>query len=305
MSWKGIFYINIPFGIIAIILALVYLKPDKGRRDLPRFDILGFVLLAGSLTALLWVAELLGKGTGKMTELWPIAVGGLLAFAAYCLHNRRRAHAVIDLSILQFRLFRTNILGAAPLRIAIAANPFLLPLLFQLGFGLSPLTSGLLAAASAVGSLCTRAVVKPALTYLNLKLMLVVSTVLTAFCYASYAFFTETTPHWLIFLTLFIAGLFASLCMVSLNTLGFGSIPDDRKSHAVSLLAMAQQLFAGFGVVTASWLLSLAVRARGGDTTQIFKQDFSAAFVVIGGIAMVSAFVFMRIDSREEEGQTI
>ena len=66
---------------------------------------------------------------------------------------------------------------------------------------------------------------------------------------------------------------------------------------------MAQQ-FAGFGVLTASWLLSLAVRAGGGDATQVFEQDFSAAFV-IGGIAMVWVFVFRQIDSREEKGQTI
>jgi MFS family permease len=301
-SWRWIFFVNIPFGVAAVLLAILFVDRIPPAERAPRFDVVGFLLMALGLASLMSGLETLGKGIASQWITVPAALAGLAALGLYALHSFRHEEPAIDLRILSFRTFRTNVLGAAPLRMALSAVPFVLPLMLQLGFGLSPLTAGLFAATSALGALGTRLVVRRAIEHLNVRHMLLAGTGLIVLLYAAYSLFTAATPHPLMLAMIFLAGLLASLCMVSLNTLGMVEVPRERTSHATALLTMAQQVASAAGVVVAASLLGFFSWWHGGDGVHLLKQDFSAAFVAIALIAALSLPAFARLSARESGG---
>lgn len=299
-SWRWIFLVNIPFGMLAILMAVLFVKDEPPLATAPiPFDTRGFAMLAVGLGTLLVAMETAGKAMAPLWVSGLAAASGALALTAYYRHGRNRAHPLIDLGILRYRTFRTNVLGAMPLRVAIGASPFLLPLMLQLGFGLSPLQSGTLTVATAIGALATRIVMKRAIHDLGFRRLLLVATVLTSLFYLSYSLFSPTTPHLLMFCTMMAGGLISSLCMVTLGTLGFSQVPKLRMSHATALSTMIQQLSVSFGVVLGATLVSVASWSHGGDGVHLQARDFSPAFVVIGVLTLLSLVSFVRLDPQE------
>ncbi|CAN5709088.1 MFS transporter [soil metagenome] len=300
-SWRWIFLVNIPFGVLSIVLALRFI--DEQPRDpltrQARFDIVGFVLLAIALSGLLGALELTGK---SLVAAWITALVGAVGIAAswfYYLRSRDHSNPIIDLKILRYSAFRASVVGGMPLRIAIGASPFLLPLMLQLGFGLSPLASGSITVASAIGALATRGLMSRVIRRFEFRTILVSATVLTSICYASYGLFTPNTPHALMFCTLMVGGLVNSMGMVSLTTLGFSSIPKRGMSHATTLSSMAQQLSVSFGVVLGATLVGLTAWLHSGDSTHLTARDFSPTFFAIGMITMLSLVWFLKLDEHE------
>ena len=301
-SWRWIFLINVPFGLLGVLLAWRLLPADRDNADAgPRapFDGWGFVLLALGLTGTLGAFELMGKDVLPAAATAAIGLAGAAALVTYWRHSRRVAHPLIDLSILRFSRFRTAIVGGMPLRVAIGASPFLLPLMLQLGFGLSPLASGLLTVATAIGSLATRVVMTRAIGRFGFRRLLIGATLATSACYAAYGLFTPQTPHVLMFVTLMLGGLVNSMVMVSMQTLGFSQIPPPRMSHATALSAMAQQLSLSVGVVLGAALVTAAAWWHGGHPGMPQAQDFSPAFVFIGLMTMISLLYFVRLGEGE------
>jgi hypothetical protein len=230
---------------------------------------------------------------------WSLAGVGLLALCAYGWRSRRRAHPLIDLRVLGHPTYRASIVGGTPLRIAIGASPFLLPLMLQLGFGLSPLQSGLLTVATAIGSLATRTVMATAIRRIGFRSLLVGATALTSLFYMSYGLFRPGTPHLLMFGTMLLGGLVNSMGMVAMQTLGFSAIPKPLMGDATTLSSMAQQLSVSFGVVLGAALVGAAAWWRGGDPAQLAAHDFSPAFFVVGTMTLISMLFFMRLDADE------
>lgn len=301
-SWRWIFFVNIPFGVLAVLLALVFVNDTEEAAAPVPFDTKGFLLLALGLSALLGALETAGKA---VVPIWLSLLGagfGSLALLLYYLHGRCQAHPIIDLSILNFRTFRANVVGGMPLRIAIGASPFLLPLMLQLGFGLSPLESGLLTVATAIGGLATRVVMKRVIGSFGFRQLLIGATVLTSLFYISYSQFSPSTPHLLMFCTMMMGGLVNSMCMVALGALGFTEIPKTRMSHATALSSMAQQLSVSFGVVLGASLVSAVTWWHGGDALHLQSRDFSPAFVVVGLLTMLSLYSFVQLHPKEGAG---
>lgn len=298
-TWRWIFLVNVPFGLLGIALALSFLPaPQRGGPApvQPPFDGIGFCLLALGLTCVLGATELAGKGLVSGALEWVVAGCGVLALAGYGWRSRRLAEPLIDLRILRHPTYRASIVGGMPLRIAIGASPFLLPLMMQLGFGLSPLESGMITVATAIGSLATRVVVARTIGYVGFKPLLLGTTVTTSLLYASYSLFTPATPHALIFATLMLGGLVNSMGMVALQTLGFSEIPKPCLSHATTLASMAQQLSLSLGVLMGATLLAWAAHWRGGDPAHLQPGDFAPAYWCIGAMTMLSLLWFVRLD---------
>jgi EmrB/QacA subfamily drug resistance transporter len=290
-SWRWIFLLNVPLGLLAILLALKYVA-DTAERVRQPFDLLGFLLLAVGLAGLVSALETAGRGL--VPEAVPLAMGciGALATAGYLLHSRVRAEPIIDLRLLRFSSYRTAVLGGMPLRIAIGASPFLLPLMLQLGFGLSPLKSGMISVATAVGSMGTRTVVAWAIRQFGFRQLLIGATAVTSLMYCSYALFRPTTAHALMFVTLMIGGLFNSLAMVTLNTVGYSEIPKPRMSGATALSSMFQQLSISLGVAAGASLIALTAWLHGDSTGYLAARDFYPAFLVIGLTTLCSLLFF-------------
>jgi len=298
-NWRWIFLVNIPFGLLAIALTLAFVRDDPPAVDPVPFDFGGFGLMALGLSLMLGALETAGRAMVPVAVSWLAALLGAVLLWLYTRHGRQRAHPLIDLAILRHRTFRLSVFGGLPLRIAIGAAPFLLPLMLQLGFGLSPLASGMLTMATSVGALGTRVVMAQAIQRFGFRSLLIGAAVLSSLFYLGYSLFTPATPHLLLFVVLMLSGLVTSMCMICLGTLGFSEIPASRMSHATALSTMAQQVSLSFGVVLGAALLGAASFWHGGNGTDLQAGDFSPAFIVLGLVNVLSLWWFVRLDPQE------
>ncbi|WP_158905478.1 MFS transporter [Burkholderia sp. L27(2015)] len=295
VSWRWIFLLNIPFGVLGVVMARIFIAKDGPEATLDPFDHRGFVLSAAGLVGLVGGFETAGKGLLPGAATLLMIAFGALALWVFERSSREHSTPIINLRLLKFPTYRTGVLGGMPLRIAIGASPFLLPLMFQLGFGLSPLLSGFLSLAPAVGSLSTRALIAGAIKRIGFRWLLVSATGLTAAFYASYGLFRPTTSHVLIFVVLLLGGLFNSAAMVTLNTLGYSDIPAPSMSRATALAGMAQQLSISMGVAFASTLVTGAAWLHGASADHLSARDFSPAFVVVGAVTLISVWSFLKL----------
>ena len=146
LSWHWIFLINVPIGVLGVILVLRYIPDYSGAPGQP-LDIPGLLLSGVALGGLVFGFEVLGHGL--LPRQWALLLigGGLLSAWLYVLHARRTTHPLIDFSLLKIPTFAVSFWGGNLMRIGSASQPFLLVLLFQLCFGLNPLQAGLLSVA--------------------------------------------------------------------------------------------------------------------------------------------------------------
>ncbi|MGH8782591.1 MFS transporter [Paraburkholderia sp.] len=297
-SWRWIFLLNVPFGVIGVLAALAFID-DTYEPVFERFDLAGFVMLSTGLVGLVGGLDTVGRGLVPPVVTLVFVGAGALSLLAYWRYSRARSDAIIDPGILRYRAYRTAVLGGMPLRIAIGASPFLMPLMLQLGFGLSPLQSGSLSVATAIGSLSVRAVMTSAIRRVGFRTLLIGATSLTGCFYACYGLFRPDTPHLLIFVVLLFGGLFNSLGMVTLNTLGYSDMPKPKMSRATALSSMAQQLSISLGVAFGATLVALTARFYGGSVAHLVARDFSPAFMVVGALTLCSLFFFVRLSPDE------
>jgi len=184
-------------------------------------------------------------------------------------------------------------IGGFLFRMGLGALPFLLPLMLQVGFGLDPLSSGLLTFASAAGAMTMKMTAVHIIRTLGFRIVLVGDAVISAAFLFGYSLFRPDTPHLVIFLALLAGGFFRSLQMTSINTLSYAEVPPAMLSRATSLTSMAQQLSQTVGVATGALLLQLAVALRGG--TELVAADFYPAFIGVAMISLLSVPFFFRM----------
>jgi EmrB/QacA subfamily drug resistance transporter len=304
-SWRWIFFINIPIGVLGIILVnlLVADLKETGRRP---FDFGGFVLTGAGLAALAFGFENIGRGA-----MPPAAVITLLALGGGCTvlylrHATRVSHPIIDLALMKIPTYASAIIGGFLFRMGLGALPFLLPLMLQVGFGLDALSSGLLTFASAAGAMTMKMSAAWIIRTLGFRVVLVGDAVISALFLFGYSLFRPGTPHIVIFVALLVGGFFRSLQMTSINTLGYADVPRAMLSRATSLTSMAQQLSQTAGVASGALLLQLMLILRGGSA--LVAADFYPAFAGVAMISLCSVPFFARIApdaGAEVSGRTV
>jgi len=288
-SWHWIFLINIPIGILGIYLVLRFISEVKDAQA-PRLDAVGFVLSAACLAMIVSAFEALGHGLLPWPWLVALVVTGTLAGVAYVWHARRVPHPIIDLSLMKIQTFKVSVLAGNLCRFAVGATPFLLAVLLQVGFGLSPFAAGMITFASAAGALLMKFVASPILTRFGFRRTLTINALLTGVFIAVCALFDSTTPGWLMITALLLGGFFRSLQFTGVNTLTYADIAPDQMSRASSFSAMAQQLGVSLGVGVAAVTLNLSMSARGATT--LATSDVALGFIVIGVFAALSSLSF-------------
>nr|WP_246448191.1 MFS transporter [Novosphingobium flavum] len=299
-SWRWIFLVNIPLGALILALALIYVPKVPREDKVPPFDLAGLLMLALGLGAMLGGLETMGKGMASLATSLALTLGGTAVLVAYAFYSLRQEHPAIDLRILRYRTFRANVVGALPMRCSASGVPFLLPLLFQIGFGLSAVLSGFIATGQAVGSLVTRPFMRQALKAMRFRTLLVGSGTAAAIFFASFGLMSASMSLWAIYALVVAAGLVSSICMVSLNAVGFVGIPRERSSHAAAMLVMVQQLSAALGVVLSAAMLTFVDHWRGGDGTGFEAGDFGLTFLAVGLFAALSLWPFAQLDDTTE-----
>ena len=291
-SWRWIFFINIPIGVLGIVLVnlLVSDLKETGRRPLDRA---GFVLTGIGLASLAFGFENVGRGTLPIIGVVSLLAVGVICLMAYLRHARRVSHPIIDLALFSIPTYASASLGGFLFRMGLGALPFLLPLMLQVGFGLSALNSGLLTFASAAGAMLMKTSAVRILRALGFRIVLVGDAVISAAFLFGYSLFRPDTPHLVIFLALLIGGFFRSLQMTSINTLSYADVPASMLSRATSLSSMAQQLSQTAGVATAALMLHTVLTLRGGTT--LAAADFYPVFVGVALISLLSVPFFLKM----------
>lgn len=246
-SWHWIFFINVPLGLAAIILSLRII-PDIRETERRSFDLSGFITTSVAMVSLVTAMERLGD---RQPQIWPTLALAALGFG--CLlysirHFRRAAAPMVRLDALQVPTFRVTMYGGSLFRASISAVPFLLPLLFQVGFGMDPFHSGLLVLAVFVGNLTIKPATTPLIRWLGFRRLLLINGALNVCSLLACALLTPQTPVWAIMLILYLGGVFRSIQFTGVSTLAFADVPAAQMSDANTLFSTASQLAVGLGI---------------------------------------------------------
>jgi EmrB/QacA subfamily drug resistance transporter len=289
-SWRWIFWINIPIGILGITLATRYIE-NMREESVPPLDLKGFVLSGIGLAGLAFGLTTIGQAFMPISiSLAMLGIGAVFLFA-YVLHARVTPFPLLDLKLLSVPTFRASVIGGAIFRIGIGSLPFLLPLMFQIGFGMSPLQSGLLTFAGAIGAMTMRVSVAPILRHFGIKHVVTTNTFIASAVIGACALFRPETPYWIILLVLLAGGFFRALQFSSLNSLAFADIGNSDMSKATSFTSVAQQLSITAGIAIGALTLEAARYLRGDII--LTPADFSWAFVVVALAPIISIFLLL------------
>jgi EmrB/QacA subfamily drug resistance transporter len=291
-SWRWIFFINIPVGILGVLLVNLFVENMREATARP-FDLWGFVLTGIGLASLAFGFEVGGRGALPLPMALLLFVAGAACLLLYARHARRVDHPIIDLALMRIPTFAMSTIGGFLFRMGLGALPFLMPLMLQVGFGLSPLKSGLITFASALGALSNKLLVSAIIRALGFRRVLIGNTVISGAFLFGYALFRPATPHLVIFAALLAGGFFRSLQMTSLNTLAYADVPPPLLSRATSLTSMAQQLARSFGVGTGALLLYVMLAMHGRAVSS--AADFSFALAVVGALSLAAVPFFLRM----------
>ncbi len=289
VDWRWIFFLNIPLGLIATLLAL-RLIPDNGERIERPLDWLGFFIGAIACLAFAYGLNLFGN-----VEVSVPLAGGLVligvafGFATY-LHSRRHPSPLLDLSALGIQTYALSVFGGSLMRAIISTAPFLLPLMFQIGFGLDAFESGLLVLAVFVGNLGIKPLTTPILRTFGFKPVLLGNGLLMAATLVGCAYLTPQTPRFVLLLLLVISGASRSMQFTSFATIAFADVPQAKMSGANTFFSLMFQLSLGMSVAIGAVCLKLASLILGHPSGSLTLADFKVAFLLTAVLVIISLY---------------
>jgi EmrB/QacA subfamily drug resistance transporter len=290
--WRWIFIINVPISVLGLFLVLRHI-PNFRASEVPPFDLRGFALSSFGLSVLMLGLSALGGHLMPLPATLACIAVGVVAVSLYVRYALHAAHPVIDLRLFRRHTFRDGVLIGSLFRIGIQSTPFLLPLLFQVGFGLDPLQSGLLTCATAVGALFVKTISIVVLRRYGFRTVLVVNGALCALIVLTFAAFTATTPHLVVIVLLLLSGCLRSMQFTALQALTFDEIEQTDMSQAASISSMLQRLAQSLGIAIAAYLLQLSGTLQGHDT--LVAADFPPTFIALALLALVAPFLHRRL----------
>ncbi len=285
LDWRWIFYVNVPIGLLGIVLVSLFIEETPIIRGVP-FDGWGMVLSGVALGCLFFGFEFTSHtGDGGVAAI--LLAIGLVAGALYLRHAKRHPAPILDLSLMRVPNFGTSVIAGALTRVTQGAHPFLLPLMLQLGFGLSAAQSGTVTIATAIGSMAMKAFAPAVLRRFGFRDSLIVNGIVASVGYALCAAFRPDWPMPVIFSILVVCGFFMSFQFTAYNTVAFDQIPPERMSAATSFYTTFQQLMLSVGICVAALALHGSILARGHKGTPALG-DFSVAFLIVTAISLAA-----------------
>jgi len=304
-SWHWIFLINIPIGVLGITMALRFFAPIKSAIQEP-FDLTGMVLAGIGVAGIAFGLSVAGLNLLPWIVVGGLIVSGTIAMTLYTMHARRIASPVLDFSLLRLATLRATIYGGFMFRLGIGALPFLLPLLMQIGFGLSPFHSGLVTFSATLGAIGMKAFAPRMIRIFGFRNLTAVNAVISAASLAACALFTVTTPIALIMLILLIGGFFRSLQFTAINTVAYAEVDVAQMSRATTLVAVNQLLAISAGVALGAFSVETTMWLR--HLGELDAASFAPGFIVVALVSAASAWFFWQMPrdaGHEISGQRI
>jgi EmrB/QacA subfamily drug resistance transporter len=291
--WRWIFWINVPIGLLALILATVFIENVR-EEEVGIFDFKGFLFSGLGLACLIFSLAGAGRQLVSAQILLLLAAIGALALLAYVHHARKTPNPLLDLRLLAVPTFRASVTGGSLFRIGIGSISLLLPLMLQIGFGMSAFQSGSITFISSAGALLMKTTAAPILGIFGFRRVLIYDALLSALFLASFGFFTPMTPIALIMGVLLVGGFIRSLEFTSLNAIAYAEIDSSRLSSASTFAAVAQQLSLSLGIAMGAGVLqAIALLEPDGEFFTLWH--FRWAFITMALISAASVLTFMQL----------
>jgi len=291
LSWREIFFVNVPIGIVALLIIYRHMPDYHGGPPKP-LDVVGLVLFGTGTALLSWLLEIFGEHSIDVTSAGVLCLLSMVLLTAYAWHARQLAHPLLRLSLFKVRTFRVSVAGGFITRLGIGGMPFLLPLLYQLGLGLPPWESGLLMMPTAAAAMVMKFLSASLLRRYGFRQILIVNTVLLGLTICVFSLVTPSTPLVIIVLLGLTQGFFNSLQFSSVNAMAYADIEPAESSMATSIASTCQQMSLSFGLACASliaaWYLGNALQ-----TEQVAVMNaLHRTLLTVGGLTMLSSLSF-------------
>jgi EmrB/QacA subfamily drug resistance transporter len=294
LHWRFIFFVNLPVGIVGLILVYLHL-PDYREPNPKPLDVVGLILFGSGVALLSYVLEIFGDHTLGLGEILGLLALSLSLIAGYGLHVTQTAFPLLQLTLFRIRTFSAAISGSFFTRLGIGGVPFLLPLLYQVGLGFTPVQSGLLIMPQALAAMSTKFFMPTILDRLGYRSVLISNTVILGLLLMLFATVGLATPLWVIVLQAFCYGAFTSLQYTSMNTLVYADIDEVDTSNASSIASTVQQMSISFGVAAAGLTTAFFIPDRLLSSPGAMIHGLHETFLVLGGFTVLSTFVFHQL----------
>jgi EmrB/QacA subfamily drug resistance transporter len=284
-SWRWLFLVNVPVALIGLALVCRFI-PDSGMRRVRPLDWTGLALLSAALVAITYGIGLSSRPGADMSVVAGLAIGGLICGLVYLRHMRRHPHPLLRLDLFRVPTFAATNGGGLFLRMLTSATPFLLALLFQIGFGLSAVEAGGLMLAAALGSISGRPLLTYGLRRFGFRTLTIANAFAVAASIAACALLTPATQHWLILALLFVQGLLRSLQLVAYMTLSYADVEPADLGTASTLASLSQQVAMSVGIALAVIAVQAIQASRGG--APVDAATIAPAFLVLAAGSLLS-----------------
>src|ERR1700723_1506211 len=295
LQWRFIFFVNLPVGIAGLILVYLHL-PDYREPNTKPLDIVGLVLFGSGVALLSYVLEIFGEHALSLAEILGLLAISLALIAGYGLHATQIAFPLLDLNLFRIRTFSAAVSGSFFTRLGIGGVPFLLPLLYQVGLGFTPVQSGLLIMPQAFAAMSTKVLLPKILGRIGFRGVLISNTIVLGVLLMVFATIGLRTPVWAIVLQAFLYGAFTSLQYTSMNTLVYADIAKKDTSSASSIASTMQQMSISFGVAAAGLATAFFVPTTLSAPAEMI-QGIHKALIALGILTIVSTIVFCGLKS--------
>ena len=302
LSWRDIFFVNIPVGLAALWFAKNYMPDYRSETQRP-LDVRGLLLFAGGAGLLSWLLEVFGETNLSGDSLAMLGAVSLALLAAYGWHTQRVPFPLLRLSLLSTRTFRVSVLGGFVTRLGVGGMPFLLPLLYQLGLGLPAWQSGLLMMPAAAASMTMKAMAAPMLKRFGYRQVLIVNTLLVACTIASYSLVGEGTPIYVIVGIGLALGLFNSLQFSSMNSMAYADIDTADTAMASTMASTFQQMSMSFGLAFGSLTTAYFLNGLSQSDRVAVTSSLHHAFLALAALTVVSSLSFWTL--RPHDGESV
>jgi EmrB/QacA subfamily drug resistance transporter len=302
LHWRMIFFVNLPIGLLGLFLVHRHL-PDYRAQRTDQLDWVGLVLFGAGVALLSYVLEVFGEHTMNGLQ-----IGALLAVAtafllAYGWHATHRAHPLLRLDLFRIRTLRATVSGSFITRLGVGGMPFLLPLLYQVGLGYSPIQSGLLILPQSLAAISLKMSMPVILTRFGYRRVLLTNTVLLGLLIVLFATVGPDTSVVTIALQAAAFGFLSSLQFTSMNTLVYADVNEADASMASTIVSTMQQMSMSFGVAAASLTTAVFIPNRFRSDPPQMIHGIHLAFLVLGGLTVLSAGIFREL--RNDDGDSV
>jgi EmrB/QacA subfamily drug resistance transporter len=296
--WSVIFFVNIPIGMFGLYMVYRHLPNYREKHNFP-LDIIGLVLFGSGIALLSYVLEVFGETTLSAREMVGLLAISAVLLATYGFHTQRTEHPLLRLQLLGIRTFRVAVSGNLFTRLGIGGIPFLLPLLYQVGLGFSPIQSGLLIMPQAFAAMSLKLTMPMILKKFGYRVVLITNTIMLGVMIMAFATIGASTPVWLIVMMAFGYGFLTSLQYTSMNTLAYADVGEHEASGASTIASTVQQLAVSFGIATASLATAVFIPDRLHATPAQMIHGIHLALMGLAALTIVSTIVFLRLRARD------